>query len=131
MKVVRARARLDAARATAVFVVHDDPAAVRDVLLSGLDVPFPLAVDADLAAYRAWGLGRLPWASVWLDPKVYAQYARLLAGGERVRGRGRDLLQMGGDFVVGRDGRLAYARPQRRDDRPPVGELLKVVEAVA
>lgn len=129
MKVGRYRDRLAAAGATAVFVVHDDPEVVRGTLLAGVDPSFPIAVDLDRSAYRAWGLGRAPWARVWLDPKVYAQYAGLLVRGERLRGRGRDLLQWGGDFVVGRDGRIVYARPQARDDRPPVLELLRTVES--
>lgn len=128
MKVGRYRDRLAAAGATAVFVVHDEPEAVRRTLLAGIDPAFPVAVDPDRATYRAWGLRRAPWARIWLDPRVYARYAGLLARGERIRGRGRDLLQLGGDFVVGRDGRLVYARPQERDDRPPVLQLLRAVE---
>lgn len=131
MKVARSSDRLAAAGAGAVFVVHDEPQLVKRLLLAGLDVPFPVAVDLDRTAYRAWGLRRAPWARVWLDPKVYARYAVLLLGGERLRGAGRDLLQLGGDFVVDRQGRLAYARPQERDDRPPVLEVLKAVEEAA
>jgi hypothetical protein len=54
-----------------------------------------------------------------------------LAGGERLRRLGRDPLQLGGDFVVDPQGRIAYARPQRRDDRPAVGELLGALERAA
>lgn len=131
MKVARHQRRLADAGATAAFVVHDRPELVRDVLLAGVDCPFPVAVDPDRTAYRAWGLRRAPWVRVWLDPGVWRQYGRLLAAGERVRGLGRDPLQLGGDFVIDRRGRLVYSRPQRRDDRPPVGELLRAVEAAA
>jgi hypothetical protein len=37
---------------------------------------------------------------------------------------GEDTLQLGGDFVVDRAGFVVYARPQQRDDRPPVITLL-------
>ena len=47
--------------------------------------------------------------------------------GEKMSEGGSDPLQLGGDFVVAPDGTLAYARPQVRDDRPPIGELLAVV----
>jgi hypothetical protein len=55
----------------------------------------------------------------------------LLPAGERIRGAGRDTLQLGGDFVVAPDGSIAYARPQERDDRPPVGVLVRTAEEVA
>lgn len=128
MKVVSKKAQLDALGATAAFVTHDQPEAVRRLMLRDVACPYPVAVDAERRAYRAWGLRRLPAAMIWLDPKVWRQYARLLASGERMRRSGGDERQMGGDFVVGRDGTIVYARPQRRDDRPPVGELLKVIE---
>ncbi len=128
MKVGRYRARLEQVDATAVFVVHDTPAAVRRVLLAGIGTPFPLAVDQDRSTYRSWGLHRASWARIWLDPKVYTQYARLLVRGERVRGRGRDVLQLGGDFVVDAAGRVRYSRPQVRDDRPSVLALVRAVE---
>ncbi|MGZ5295693.1 MAG: hypothetical protein ACXWYT_02105 [Actinomycetota bacterium] len=38
---------------------------------------------------------------------------------------GRDTLQLGGDFVVEPAAVITYARPQRRDDRPPMGVLLR------
>lgn len=85
--------------AQALFVVHDEAEQVRDVLLAGIDaMPFPVLVDELRAAYRAWGLGRAPWWRVWLDPAVWAQYAALLRGGARLRGAGRDTLQLGGDY---------------------------------
>jgi hypothetical protein len=39
-----------------------------------------------------------------------------------------DTLQLGGDFVVDPAGIVVYARPQRRDDRPPVLALLGELE---
>lgn len=117
---------------TAVFVVHDDPERTRKQLLAGLDpVPFPILIDRDREAYASWGLGRAPWWQVWLDPQVWQQYARLIASGHRIRGAGADTLQLGGDFIVAPDGTIAYSRPQRRDDRPPVGQLLTTIERLA
>lgn len=132
MKVDKRRERLQAAGATAVFVVHDSPARVRSLLLDGLDdLAFPVLIDAERSAYQGWGLRRAPWWKVYLDPRVWLQYARLIAGGQRLRGAGADTLQLGGDFVVAPDGTLAYSRPQQVDDRPPVGELIDVIEDLA
>lgn len=131
MKVLQRRDRLAAAGAEAVFVVHDEPAAVRAGLLDGLDVGFPVLVDLERRAYHDWRLRRASFASIWLSPPVWRQYARLLRTGERLRRTGRDTRQLGGDFVIGRDGTLAYARPQEADNRPPVGVLLAAVEQAA
>lgn len=121
------RERIAELGATVLFVACDEPGDIEAKLLVGIDLAFPLGVDPLRVSYDAWGLGRAPWWRILLDPSVWVRYARLIAGGERLRGRGADPLQMGGDFVVAPDGTLAYARPQVRDDRPPVGELLGVV----
>lgn len=131
MKVLHSRHRIAALDAEAVFVVHDPPERVRAGILADMAVPWPVLVDLDRGAYRAWGLGRARLADIWLSPALWARYARLLAGGERLRRLGRDTLQLGGDFVVDPGGRIAYARPQRRDDRPPVGVLLIALERAA
>lgn len=121
------RDRIDALDATVVFVGFDEPELLRSRMLHDVDLVFPFVVDRDRTAYRAWGLRRAPWRVVWLDPRVWWQYARLLLGGDRLRSAGEDTLQMGGDFVVAPDGTVAYTRPQVRDDRPPVGELIAAV----
>jgi hypothetical protein len=131
VKVLRSRQRLAAVGGEAVFVVHDPPDRVRGGILAGLAVPWPVLLDLDRVAYRAWGLGRASLTQIWLSPALWARYARLLAGGERLRRLGRDTLQLGGDFVVDPAGRIAYARPQRRDDRPAVGVLLRALERPA
>jgi len=110
-----------------LFVASDEPEEIRTKLLAGIDLVFPLGFDLSRESYRKWGLSRAPWWKIWLDPGVWAGYARLLAAGERLRGGGADTLQLGGDFVVAPDGTIVYARPQERDDRPPVGKLLDVV----
>jgi hypothetical protein len=131
VKVLHHRDRVARAGGTAVFVVHDTPERVRAGLLRGLDSPWPVLVDLDRVAYRAWGLRRAAFRTVWLDPGVWARYGRLLLGGQRLRRRGRDTLQLGGDFVVDPDGVVAWARPQRGDDRPPVALLLVELERAA
>lgn len=125
------RERIAQLGAMVLFVAFDEPEEIRAMLLAGVDLVFPIGVDSHRTSYDAWGLRRAPWWRIWLDPTVWVRYARLLTAGERLRGRGADTLQMGGDFVVAPDGTVAYARPQVRDDRPPVGELLRVVARLA
>jgi hypothetical protein len=131
VKVHDQKARLDEVGATALFVVHDEPALVRTTLLANLEPAYPILVDRERVAYRAWGLRRAAAWKIWADPRVWTRYASLLVRGERIRGFGEDTLQLGGDFVVGRDSTLVYARPQRRDDRPPVAELLRALAVAA
>jgi hypothetical protein len=131
VKVISRADRLDALGATAVIVVHDEPEVIRRLLLAGIDCPFPVCVDTSRTAYALWGLRRASFREIWMDPNVWRQYARLLLAGERWRGSGSDVRQLGGDFVVAADGRIRYARPQERDDRPPVGHLLRALEQAA
>lgn len=131
MKVLHHRDRIERASGTAVFVAHDTPQRVRAGLLRDLDLPWPVLVDLDRVAYRAWGLRRATIRTVWLDPTVWARYGRLLLGGQRLRRLGGDTLQLGGDFVLDADGVITWARPQHADDRPPVGVLLAELERAA
>lgn len=131
MKVLEQRRRLEAAGATALFVAFDEPALLRRTLLAGLELPFPVLVDRDRSAYAAWGLSRASVLRIWADPRVWARYLRVALGGQRPTRFGADTLQLGGDFVLDGAGLVAYARPQRSDDRPPVAVLLAAVEKAA
>jgi hypothetical protein len=134
---VKVRERWDrwaAIDAAALFVVFDDPDLIRRTMLDGIDpdeLPFPVLVDASRRTYDDWGLTRARRRDIWLDTNVYKVYWRLLRAGDKLRPGGTDVLQLGGDFIIAPDGAIAYARPQERDDRPPVGELLKVARDAA
>jgi peroxiredoxin len=130
VKVLRLREAIEGLGATVIFVVHDEPERVRASLLDGLDVPYPVAVDLERDTYRAWGCRRASFARIWLDPRVWARYLREALCSRRAARFGVDTLQLGGDFVVDREGRIAYARPQVRDDRPPVRVLVNALEAL-
>jgi hypothetical protein len=125
--------RWEAVDATAVFVAFDDPELLRRTMFADIDVdalPFDIAVDRARTSYRAWGLRRARRRDIWRDPGVYRTYWRLLHAGDRLRAGGSDPLQLGGDFVLDRARRVAYARPQERDDRPPAAELLAAARRV-
>lgn len=95
-----------------------------------LGLSYPVLADEDRATYRAYGLGRGPWWRVW-GVTTLARYAGLLLRGRRLRRPTEDVLQLGGDFVVGPDGRLAYVhRPKGPADRPPVDELVGAVRGL-
>ena len=97
---------------------------------SRFGLPYSVVTSEDRAAYRAYGLGRGPVWRVY-GARVLRRYAELLRRGRRLERPTEDTLQLGGDFVVGRDGRLAYVfRSSGPDDRPPVDDLVRSVRGV-
>lgn len=94
-----------------------------------LGLRYPVLADERREAYRAYGLGRAPWWRVW-SPSTLAVYVRLVRQGRRLQRPTQDTRQLGGDFVVGPDGRLSYVYRQTRPaDRPTVDALLTAVDA--
>jgi len=88
-------------------------------------MPFPCLVDADRGVYRAYGMGKASWLRT-LTPRTLAPYIRLMLSGQIVRSAPeQDVRQRGGDFVVGRDGRLALAYVSDDPaDRPSVDAII-------
>lgn len=84
--------------------------------------------DPALTAYHAYGLGRNSRLRVY-GPRILLQYARWALRGRPLRHIQEDALQRGGNFVVGRDGRLTFAHTGRdQADRPPVSALLAALQ---
>jgi alkyl hydroperoxide reductase subunit AhpC len=85
---------------------------------------FQFLLDPERKAYQAFGLDHSLSRS-W-SPKVWIEYARLMAQGRKWRGIQGDSGQLGGDFIVDSGGilRLAY-RSNDPADRPTVSYLLK------
>lgn len=89
--------------------------------------PMTVLVDEDRTSYRAYGFGRGSVRRVW-GLRTWRAYARLLRAGRRFQRPTEDTLQLGGDVVVDRDGRISYVfRSSDPDDRPPVDELIDAV----
>jgi peroxiredoxin len=85
--------------------------------------PFHLLLDQGRKVYDAYGLERSllrSWnlATIW-------RYVQLLTSGRQWRGIQGDSAQLGGDFIVDKDGivRLTY-RSHDPTDRPPASDLL-------
>ena len=128
MQVSERRSELDARLACVTFAEKRLLAAFeREV---GLDVE--LYGDPDREAYAALGFGRASLARVWLDLRVWARYAALLAGGRRPRAPEQDTLQLGGDVVLDPEGRIGWIyRSRGPEDRPSVDELISALRAAA
>ncbi|MBI5490443.1 MAG: AhpC/TSA family protein [Deltaproteobacteria bacterium] len=91
-----------------------------------IGIPFPVATDPDRRAYDAYGMSRGSFWQIW-GPSVIWKYVKLVSAGLELRkpDPGDDLNQLGGDFLVGRDGRILVAHPSVTPaDRPRVEDLL-------
>lgn len=97
-----------------------------------LGLRFQLLSDPTRAGYEAFGMTRGSTLTVW-GPRVIWRYLTLVARGRRLRRAepGDDLQQLGGDAIVGADGRLRYhLASSGPTDRPRVAELLAVVDTL-
>jgi len=93
----------------------------------GLDIP--LYGDPHRAIYETFGFERGSVARVWLDPRVWMRYAKLLARGRRFTRIAQDTLQLGGDAVIDAEGRLRWIyRSHGPEDRPSVDELIAAID---
>ncbi len=95
----------------------------------GLDDTIVLA-DPERTSYRAFGFGRGSVARVWLDPRVWARYLSLVAGGRRPIRPDEDTLQLGGDVLTRADGRIAWIyRSRGPEDRPSLAAVAAATRA--
>ena len=96
------------------------------------ELPFPILMDRDRVAYRAFGLARGSIARVW-GWRAGRRYLEILRanGLSGLRRPEEDTLQLGGDFVVGPDGVLEYGFwGDGPDDRPSVDDLIDEVRRI-
>jgi len=130
IRVAQVRDRLDQFGDAAVAVItFTKPDAARAYRESN-GVPFPILIDGDREVYRSFGLDRGTVRRVWgwRAGRRYVEIARARGLGA-LRRPNEDTLQLGGDFVVGADGLLAYGFwGQGPDDRPDIGSLVAAVE---
>lgn len=92
-------------------------------------VPFDFFLDPKLKAYKAYGLERSLIRS-W-GPKVWFTYARLMLSGHRWRGIQGDSAQLGGDFIIDKNGIVRLADPSHDPtDRPSVSQLLNFLRQI-
>lgn len=80
--------------------------------------------DPNLEAYHAYGLGRLsPWAAY--GPKIVWRYLQFISQGKPLQIPKQSTLQRGGDFVIGRDGRITLSLIGKdQSERPSINDIL-------
>lgn len=88
----------------------------------------PLLADEGRAVYRAYGM-RVGSLREIYSPEVIAKYARLIRGGMKMKLKtDEDTRQLGGDVIVGPDGRIILAHCSKNQaDRPSVESLIATI----
>lgn len=119
-----AREVLAAAGCSVLVVVQARPE-VLSLYLSRQTWHVPIVSDPDRIAYRAFGLERTGWLT-FFKPAVLWKYFRGMIRGYRVRKpyAGEDVLQLGGDFILDKRGRVAFDYPSANPtDRPALAAI--------
>jgi len=89
---------------------------------------FTILLDRDREVYNAYGLERSYWRSRNLKTRWY-YFTAMFRGQKTGDSHGDDLDQLGGDFIIGKDGKFKLIYPSYDPtDRPPVDDLLKILE---
>ena len=93
------------------------------------ELPYPVLTDPGRETYRAYGLGRGSVRRVW-GMRATKRYIELIreSGLGALRKPTEDTLQLGGDFLIGPDGNLAWGFwGDGPDDRPSIDDLVIAV----
>ena len=126
----RRRDEIQSAGAQVLLVSFEDQSST-ELFADDVEFDWPILVDEARAAYAAYGLTRASAARVWLSPRTVAFYLRELLGGRRLRRPVGDTAQLGGDFIVDRAGRIAFAhRSLEPADRPSVEVILAALRGI-
>lgn len=110
-----------------VFVIgFDDIETLRD-MKRRLESPFTFLGDETRAAYRALALGRAGLLRTYLHPQVVGPYLGFALNRRFPRLQAKqDRRQLGGDFVLDREGHMVFSHPERGpEDRAPVGKIVR------
>ncbi len=130
MARVRQRQRDLEEAGAALLVVSAEPAARISPVARREGWTGPVLGDPDRIAYRAFGLGRLPWRRV-ITARTFRMYLGFFLRGRLPRRAGRDVMQQGGDFILDGEGIVRFAHAgQSSDDRPPVEDLLRCLRSL-
>lgn len=117
------------ARNTQVVLISFGNTELAQAWIAETQTAFKFLLDPERKTYRAFSLDysmRRSWS-----PKVWLEYARLLAKGRKWRGIQGDSGQLGGDFIIDPEGilRMAY-RSHDPTDRPAIDYLLKRLDQI-
>lgn len=101
--------------------------------LKEMPQPFAVLADPTMTGYRTFALAR---TSLWafFRPRVLRRYLGLILRGwlPGKPAKEDDIFQLGGDYLIDAEGRLAYVHPSLdAGDRPTIAELLAAIERLS
>lgn len=118
--------------AEVLLIAFDKQSLLDTKMMLGLQVPFQLVFDFTKETYRRWGLGRTSRWKSYLSPTLSFRYLKLLLKGEKFLGFAPDMFQLGGDFIIDKNGNIAFAyRMKNNGDRVGIGQLLSELKAIS
>ena len=98
-----------------------------NVWLEETGAPFPIWLDPDKKSYEVYGMVTSKLAA-WGPANLWF-YAKALLRGEKMKGDRGETGQMGGNFIVDKNGIVRFAYPSRNPtDRPEVTKLMQVLQ---
>lgn len=117
------------ARKTQIALISFGTSELTQAWVAETNASFHVLLDPERRAYQAFGLDQSMRRSWGI--KVWLEYTRLMAKGRKWRGIQGDSSQLGGDFIVDRDGiiQMAY-RSHDPTDRPAVSYILEKLEDI-
>jgi AhpC/TSA antioxidant enzyme len=123
--VIKRQEEIKGLGAEVLVVAYDEPTLLSAKMLHDVALPFPLLLDRTREAYARWGMGRAGLTGAMLSPSLNWRYLKLMAKGERFLGFAPDTFQLGGDFLVDKQGTLVFVyRMRNNGDRVDTGTLL-------
>ena len=117
------------ARGARVVLVGQGPVDEMDQFCAahGIDGTLVCLADPDRSAYQAFGLGRGSLADV-MGPRLLGAAIKALRHGGGLPHQGQDVRQLGGAFVIDRDGAFRLAqRAETSADRATIDQLLSAL----
>lgn len=130
IRMIQARDEIRSLGAEVVLVAYHDPELLTAKMLHSLDVPYLLLIDRAKESYSRWGLGQFGLRGR-LSPGMYWTILKLILRGEKSLGNIPNQRQLGGDFVIDRDGHFAFVnRMKSIHDRAPVPAMIAAVRAL-
>lgn len=127
-QVVSHQAEIHAARANVVTVSFGTPYWAQ-MWLQETQSPFPFLVDAERAAYHAYGLQSSIFSS-W-SPANLLYYTKAVLQKRETFGKRGDPHQLGGDFIIDPHGIIRLAHPSRDPtNRPAIPQILSTLKKI-
>jgi len=124
IRAIQHREDFERLGAEVVMVAYHDPELLMAKMMHDLELPFTLLLDRTRESYRRWGLDQASWRNL-LVPGLYISAAKSMLKREPSLGSTPGPVQLGGDFVINRDGRLAFVNYMKSfHDRASIPTLL-------